>query len=120
MPREWTGSCAVLPEALRALAITFAERGGETNDSFLRDEAYTLSEWADAVEQLYARLDAGEPYTNAQGVALARRITERTQRVEVYPRPFDLPDGSLRVLIHDAGAQRAFECGIEPDGSVSS
>ena len=124
MSREWTGSCSRLDEAMRELAIKFAERGsgnGELSDvqEFLRDEAYTLNEWADAVAQLYARLDAGEPYTNAQGVAITRRITERTSRVVIFPRQPDLPDGYLGAFYEDVDGN-GFTCGIAQDGQVSS
>jgi hypothetical protein len=120
MQREWTGSCANLAESMEALAVKFANRANETGDSFLQDEAYTLSEWADAIRELYARLDADEPHTNAQGVAISRRITERTERVEIFPRPFDLPEGYLLATFHDRDAAMPFVCGIAPDGSVSS
>lgn len=120
MQREWTGSCANLGESMRALAITFAERGNETNDSFLRDEAYTLSEWADAIDELYARLDVGEGLvTNAQGTAIARlmrgRLDETVTVSRTLARVAGLPANWLLVTF-SAG----FECGIAPDGSVSS
>lgn len=86
--REWTGSVSNLPAGIRNLAIAMSDRGSERIDSadersdvdrelielraWLQDHAYSLSEWADAVEQLYARLDEGEVVTNAQGVSLAR------------------------------------------------
>lgn len=59
-PREWTGSCAVLPESMREFATSLIEHGHATNDSFCVDHASTLREWADAVEQLYVKRDAVE------------------------------------------------------------
>lgn len=120
MPREWTGSCANLPDSLRAASAVCADHARETNDERWMFLAYSLGEWADATAELYARLDAGAPYTNAQGVALAQRITDRTVRVEISTRPFDLPNGYLLVNVYDAASQRPFQCGIAPDGSVSS
>lgn len=126
--REWTASTTVLPQAMRELAVKMAREANEAtvldNDAarlrnFLRDEAYTLSEWADAVEQLYARLPDGQPHTNAQGVALVKRINERTRRVIVTPQPFDLPPGYLGVVYEDDGAG-PFTCGIDVDGVMSS
>lgn len=136
--REWTGSVAVLPASMRELAIDFANRAYAARDeadgpnelatlralaAYVQDNAYTLGEWSDAIDELYARLDAGEPYTNAQGVALVRRLSEHTQRVTITLRPSDLPDGYLLVHMEDyvgVGQARSFVCGIAPDGRVSS
>lgn len=117
--REWTGSCANLGESMRALAIKFAERAHETNDSFLQDEAYTLSEWADAIDQLYIRSDAGGLITNAQGAAIARLMRGRLDETVTVSRTLaqvvGLPENWLLVTF-SAG----FECGIAPNGGVSS
>jgi hypothetical protein len=120
MQREWTGSCANLAESMEALAVKFASRANETGDSFLQDEAYTLSEWADAIRELYARLDVGDGLvTNAQGVAIARLMRGRLDETATVSRPLartaGLPENWLLVTF-SAG----FECGIAPDGSVSS
>lgn len=134
--REWTGSVAVLPEAMRELAIKMANvaaiRNAPMDESdarematFLADEAYTLSEWADAVEQLYARLDAGEGVTNAQGVRIAALLrgspgsTIQVSRVAVlHPPASNPPEPEFLgfVLTHADGAQ--ITGGIEPDGSA--
>lgn len=123
--REWTGSVAVLPEAVRELAVKMANLANqgwrEENldqvqklEAFLRDEAYTLNEWADAIEQLYARRDES---LNAQGLALARLMAgRRGERVTVITNAtFTLAEGWWLVTF-----ECGFECGIAPDGSVSS
>lgn len=126
--REWTGSVSVLPESMDALAVEMANLGAHDPDhdaisvataleTFLRDHAYTLSEWAAAVRELYVRLDEGEHVTNAQGVAMARLLrnasTLRVTRVDPSGSPFlgfeqTYEDG--RVILG----------GIEPDGSVGT
>lgn len=129
--REWTGSVAVLPESMRLLALqmdelanTGAVDGVEMRGAdFLRDHAATLAEWADAVEQLYARLDEGEIPTNAQGIALARFLRPAF-RDDAHPADRSahvsrggagLPDSYLYVRLSDG-----YEGGIDSDGRVST
>lgn len=129
--REWTGSTAVLPESLRLLALQMQElantgaiNGVEmTAADFLRDNAYTLSEWADAVEQLYARLDEGEIPTNAQGIALARFLRPAfrddahpaDRSAQVSRGGMGLPDSYLLVRLSDG-----YTGGIDRDGRTST
>lgn len=125
--REWSGSCANLSESLRALAIEFAGKShtdaGSPLASYLSDHAYTLAEWADAVEQLYARLDEGEIPTNAQGVALARFLRPRF-RDDAHPADrgarvtrggMGLPDDYLLVVLNDG-----YTGGIDREGRTST
>lgn len=124
--REWTGSVSDLPNSLRALAMEFAETALANRDSqlssYLQDHAYTLSEWGDAVEQLYAKLDEGEIVTNAQGVALAgflrrgfRNAERRVAWANVALGGAGLPDSYLHVRMGDG-----FEGGIDSEGRVST
>jgi hypothetical protein len=137
--REWTGSVAVLPESLRKLAIDMANLANAAREqlevldaslyddevqqlqgladaqrAFLAGHAYTLREWAVAVEQLYARRDES---LNAQGLALARLMAgRRGERVNILTNAtFTLPEGWWLATF-----ECGFECGIAPDGSVSS
>lgn len=122
--REWTGSVAALPESLRNLAQEFMRTShGDPAllAGYLRDHAYTLNEWGDAVDQLYVRLDErpreGCP-TNAQGVALAGRFKPDTTSIVVTRGGFGLPDTYLYVVESNSG--RDFHCGIDEEGRVSS
>lgn len=125
--REWTGSVAVLPKAMRELAVTMASLADRAHrdgvnepkaslsevQSFLRDEAYSLSEWADAIEQLYARLDAGDGITNAQMVTLGRLMRDyKADSATVAVT------GSADLLAFDLQERGSFivNGGIEPDG----
>jgi hypothetical protein len=138
--REWTGSVANLPESMRAFAVEMANLANEEaaelkSDErhevdaalervveFLRDHAYTLSEWGDAVEQLYARLDApagAGDFTNAQALAVGRIALRPPYHTAVWPTPFDLPDGYALVCTKEAGVVNA-QYGVAPDGSVST
>jgi hypothetical protein len=127
--RQWTGSVAVLPVSLRDLAQDFMHKAHGHEDSplssYLIDHAYSLSEWGDAVEQLYARLDAkgssSSVMTNAQGVALAARFTERTLGINLSRGSFGLPDDYIYAIARDKRAGVAdFHFGIDPEGRVSS
>lgn len=124
--REWTGSCANLAESLRMLAIEFMNKSREHPDtplsSYLQDHAYTLGEWGDAVDALYARLDEGELVTNAQGIALAAFLrrgwmnAERRFQFASVARGGDgLPETYLLVRMGDG-----FTGGIDPDGRTST
>lgn len=141
--RQWTGSCANVPESLRALALEFMTKayaardelkidsGAERSDvdralaelsAYLIDHAATLSEWGDAVEQLYARLDEGEIVTNAQGVALAgflrrgfRTAVPAYRWANVAQGGMGLPNTYLSVRMADG-----FEGGIDQEGRVST
>lgn len=124
--RQWTGSCANVPESLRALALEFMAKAHEHEDSplsrYLIDHAYTLNEWGDAVEQLYARLDEGEIVTNAQGVALAgflrrsfRTAVPAYRWANVAQGGMGLPDTYLHVRMADG-----FTGGIDQEGRVST
>lgn len=131
--REWTGSVAVLPQAMRQLANACADMANEPDRDpkpegadveriaaalaeFLRDEAYTLSEWADAIEQLYARLDEGDPITNAQMVKLGQlmRNYKADRAIVLAPRKGE------KLLAFDLTERGAFlvNGGIEPNGSA--
>lgn len=124
--REWTGSVSDLPNSLRALAQEFAEKAlanpGSPHASYLQDHAYTLNEWGDAVELLYAKLDEGEIVTNAQGVALARFLGNGFRNAErrfawanVALGGAGLPDSYLHVRMGDG-----YEGGIDREGRVST
>lgn len=127
MPREWTGSVANLGASMRLLAEEFAKRGYSTEASnvrrereYLADQAYTLAEWADAIEQLYARLDEGEVPTNAQGVALARFLrghfrNDRFANATVTRGGMGLSDKYLLVRMSDG-----YTGGIAPNGDTST
>lgn len=66
-----------------------------------------------AVEELDAILS--EP-TNLQGLALAGLLRNRTRgNCNIYRNAFDLPEGYWFVRFADG-----FECGIAPNGDVSS
>jgi hypothetical protein len=125
--REWTGSAANLPKSLRELAHEFVAKAHEHRESplasYLTDHAYTLSEWADAAEQLYARLDEGEFPTNAQGVALARFLRP-CFRDEAHPADrgarvtrggMGLSDDYLLVVLNDG-----YTGGIDREGRTST
>lgn len=130
--REWTGSVSVLPHSMREFAneMTNVARTVEDDPAalaaklsgFLIDHAYTLSEWADAVDQLYARLDEGKVPTNAQGVALARFLGNGFRNAErrfawanVALGGAGLPDSYLHVRMGDG-----YEGGIDREGRVST
>lgn len=132
--RQWTGSVSDLPKAMRELAIEMsriASAGNAPRDEsdanqlagFLQDHAYTLSEWADAVEQLYARLDQGEIPTNAQGVALARFLRPQfrdtvhpaDRRATVTRGGAGLSDTYLLVTLPGG-----YQGGIDHEGRVST
>lgn len=54
---------------------------------------------------------------NMQALALARLMRDRAgQHVQIHDKPFDLPDGYW-LVVFDHGS---FECGIAPNGDVSS
>lgn len=122
--REWTGSVSVLPQSMRELALEFDrkahEHGTSPLSSYLVDHASTLIEWADAIEQLYARLDEGDTVTNAQGVALARFLRghfmrDRFSNATVCRGGAGLPDDFLYVRFSDG-----YEGGIAPNGDTST
>lgn len=140
--RDWSGSVSVLPESLRDLAREFMSASHEARAelssdqrgdvdvalqklaAFTADHASTLSEWADAVEQLYVRADErprpGCP-TNGQGVALAGRFHEDTLSVTVTRGGFGLPANYLYVIERSRRpGVNDFHCGIDEHGRVSS
>lgn len=125
--REWTGSVSDLPNSLRALAQEFAEKAlanpGSPHASYLQDHAYTLNEWGDAVELLYAKLDEGEIVTNAQGVALARFLRPSFaddadpgyRHATVMRGGMGLPDDYIAVSLPDG-----YVGGIDREGRTST
>jgi hypothetical protein len=144
--REWTGSTKDVAGSLHAMAQEFASRAMAARDllavgdemsvdelrgaldrlgTYMQDHAYTLNEWGDAVEQLYVRLDAkgssASVMTNAQGVALAARFTERTLSINVTQGSFGVPKDYVYGVARDRQANVAdFHFGIDPEGRVSS
>jgi hypothetical protein len=60
--------------------------------------------------------------TDRQGIALARLLRDRPNagRCTIYAKPFELPDGYIRVEIPTYHENVYFECGIAPNGDVSS
>lgn len=131
--REWTGSVSVLPHSMREFAneMTNVARTVEDDPAalaaklsgFLIDHAYTLSEWADAVDQLYARLDEGKVPTNAQGVALARFLRPSFaddadpgyRHATVMRGGMGLPDDYIAVSLPDG-----YVGGIDREGRTST
>jgi hypothetical protein len=125
--REWTGSVSDLPKSLRALAQEFLAKANAHPDSplasYVQDHAWTLTEWADAVELLYARLDTeGEVPTNAQGIALARflrghwtNVENRFRFASVSRGGAGLSDDYLYVRMGDG-----YEGGIDRAGRTST
>ena len=143
MAREWTGSVSKLPESMRAFAVEMANLASEEaaelkSDercdvdaalsrvlNFLRDHAYTLSEWGDAVDELYARLDHELPngLTVAQGVALVR-FMGRENAMAVFRGGQGLERDKLLVELEPFRARAAgrtpYTGGIDRDGSTST
>lgn len=135
MNREWTGSVAVLPDSMAALAIEMSNlatnRNAPMDESdaremadFLRDHAYTLAEWSDAIRELYARLDEpkGEIPTNAQAIALGNFLRGHFRSDDVSSRYANvsrggagLGDSYLHVRFGDG-----YEGGIDPEGRTST
>lgn len=63
-----------------------------------------------------ARELLGEP-TNVQMLAVARLMRDREpSAVHITPNPFDLPEGWIAATFLAGG----WECGISPEGEVSS
>jgi hypothetical protein len=82
------------------------------------DQANALSILAEAAGSLADLVDTllSEP-TNVQALALARLMRDRPgAQVVVHRDVFDLPNGYWLAVIGLDG----FQCGIAPDGSVSS
>lgn len=131
--REWTGSVARLDDAMVELAVEMANLGTPRDEplddervrAWWRDHAYTLSEWAAAVRELYARLDEGEHVTNAQGVAMARLLRNaRELRVNRIASSIEQErtggsDPMLGFVQTYRDGTRIYG-GIEPDGSVNA
>jgi hypothetical protein len=131
--REWTGSVAVLPEAMAELAVEMMNLATQQADpavvrQWLRNHASTLGEWSSAVRELYVRVDEtdGEVPTNAQGIALARFLRAQF-RDDVHPGDRSahvsrggagLGDDYLHVVLNPYG--RRFEGGIDREGRVST
>lgn len=122
---------APLDKRLEHLALTLQEmaHNPDANErhlrEFLRDEAYSLSEFALQVREEYARLsDKGSGAavaTNAQGVALAARFTERTLSLHVTRGSCGLPDDYLYVIARaDRSDVPDFHFGVDSEGRVSS
>ncbi len=142
--REWTGSVTDLPKSVHELAIEFARNGTAARDlgalddlstaelrlrlrelaEFMQDHAYTLNEWADAVEQLHVKLSepaAPGVLTNAQGVEIARRFTHTTASVHITRGSQGIGENDVYLIVNDRRAGvRPFHCGIDPEGRVSS
>lgn len=78
------------------------------------DESAIMGETAQALASIVRELL--EP-TNVQALALARLMRDRPgAQVVVHRDVFDLPNGYWLAIIGLDG----FQCGIAPDGSVSS
>jgi hypothetical protein len=103
----------------------------ELRELHLAQEAYTNAidegdlEVADLYRKNLARVvdevhtAFGEP-TNRQALALARLIRQRPDaHVAIRQRPFDLPEGYWLVSF-TSYPQDEFQCGIAPNGDVSS
>jgi hypothetical protein len=136
--REWTGSVKVLPTAMAHMAIEATRLAGSMRDrtdvervarelrDWIADHAYTLAEWADAIEQLYVRLDATTPCAREHGptVELPNAQLLSLGRIAAYGGPTWARLGALCLPDDMLGVQSPRfphgGCGIAPDGSVSS
>lgn len=93
-----------------------ADRSKAYDHPYMSEEDITdLSTTLAAVEELVIELDLA---TNRQGLALARLLRDRPEQVATVSRGatfLGLPEGYWLVTFNDG-----FECGIAPDGAVSS
>lgn len=122
---------APLEDRLDSLARTFLGKAWENEAepvlaAFLRDHAYSLSEFAQQVREEYERV-AGEPEeeipTNAQGIALARflrpafrdNVHPGLRTAHVARGGAGLPEHYLHVVLPDG-----YEGGIDRDGRTST
>jgi len=116
---------APLDKRLDALALMFQERAWAdptaANSGYLQDHAQSLAEFANQLREEYARLSDGDVVTNAQAIALGRRITERTLYLRVTRGGDGLdPEQYLLVYAYDRVSDTPFVCGIDRGGRVSS
>lgn len=99
---------------LDQLSVTRHEPGGEPPADELRELVSGLDDWLVQGGFLPAEWAANREAPNAQANALLRVMAARKSMATVR-EAFDLPDGYWFVQFADG-----FECGIAPDGSVSS
>lgn len=93
--------------------------GNNRHGNDLRDDATTMASFARQLQDDYAPLAAGSPVTNAQAIALGRKITDRTTVVRVFTKGAGgLPSDYLLALVESFDG--TLEYGIAPDGAVSS
>lgn len=113
----------------RAREIIRAIDAGEEGGMRMQDLAGELAEYAIALHEWrtnggfdpYLRTDGDTP-TPAQGIALARVMRDfHSNGARVTAKTFDLPEGYLAVTLYDPQDRGPdFECGIAPNGDVSS
>lgn len=99
---------------LRSAIKAYRDAPHEGRDERARDAAERAAKIAGEL--------LSEP-TNVQALALARLLRDRPEHVaRVYPYGrFDLPDGYWLVIFdHRERGAHDFECGIAPNGRVSS
>lgn len=104
-------------DATAARVSAAKEQGdGELRRAELEDES--LAYRAALLDAARDVRDAAQEPTNVQGLALSRLMRDRPNvAVTITRRPFDLPEGYWLVVFD---SDPRFECGIAPDGSVSS
>lgn len=115
-----TTTTAPLYKRLEALAMQFADQAWkhpeEANSSYLRDHAYSLSEFAQQAER--EALADGDSMTAAQQRRIARSLANgNITELSIGYKPFDLPEGWITVWLTYASGHKVYG-GISPEGDM--
>jgi hypothetical protein len=105
-----------IAHALLARLDSHDNLGDTENDAVrLAELVIALHEWRTAGGFDPYATDPNAPVANPQANALLRVLRDRPDQSATVSRGFALPSGYLLVTFNEG-----FECGIAPDGSVSS